>query len=158
MARRSNPDSEAHIKRIDSKKKSLKSTHGFQVHFDRDGRTWTKFFSDAIHGSKEKARKAAQKCRDALEKTVPASKIPSPLRENATGYSLRIHKKQNGQITRYISASASTGLGKTVRKAFRLEGDDMTKAVKAALDWRVAMATERVKNEAGGRRGSRKKS
>ena len=149
MARRINPDSEAHIKRIDSKKKSLKSTHGFQVHFDRDGRTWTKFFGDAIHGGKDKARKAARKCRDVLEKKVPASKIPSPLRENATGYSLRLHKKRNGQITRYISASASIGRGKTVRKAFRVEKDDMAKAVKAALDWRVSMATQRVRKESG---------
>jgi hypothetical protein len=149
MARRSNPESEAHIKRIDSKKRSLKSTHGFQVHFDRNGRTWTKFFSDAIHGGKEKARKAARKCRDALEKKVPASKNPSPLRDNATGYSLRLHKKRNGQTTRYISASVSTGLGKTVRKAFRVENDDMAKAVKAALDWRVMMATQRVRKESG---------
>jgi len=155
MARRSNPDSEAHIKRIDSQKNSVKGTHGFQVHFDREGRTWTKFFSDAIHGGKEKARKAARKCRDSLEKKVPASRIPSPLRENATGYSLRTHKKRNGQLTRYLSASASTGLGVTVRKAFRVEHDDMAKAVKAALDWRLAMAKERLKKESS-RRGSRR--
>jgi hypothetical protein len=152
MARRSNPDSEAHIKRIDSKKKSSKSTHGFQVHFDRDGRTWTKFFSDAIHGGKEKARTVARKYRDSLEKKVPASKFPSPLRENATGYSLRTHKKRNGQLTRYISASASTELGITVRKAFRIENDDMAKAVKAALDWRLTIATQRLKKESGLRR------
>jgi hypothetical protein len=61
MRKRANPDSEANIKRIDTKPRAAKQTHGFQVHFLRGQEMVTKMFSDAVHGGKEAARRAARK-------------------------------------------------------------------------------------------------
>ena len=143
--RTTNPDSEAHIRRIDSATKNRGITRGFQVHFSRDGRLWTKFFSDAVHGGKEKARREARKHRDALLRKLPQPMNASPIRENATGYSLRTRKNRNGTVTQYISASARLPEGKPVRKAFRVDGD-LASAVQQALDWRMAMAKKVIKS------------
>jgi hypothetical protein len=61
MKKRANPDSEPNIRRIDSKRKAYKQTHGFQVHFLRGKQTVTRMFSDSIFGGKEGARRAARK-------------------------------------------------------------------------------------------------
>ncbi len=61
MRKRANPDSEANIRRIDSKPRASKQTHGFQVHFLRGREVVTKMFSDTIYGGKEGARRAARK-------------------------------------------------------------------------------------------------
>ena len=63
MRKRSNPDSEQNIKRIDTKPRAKKQTHGFQVHFVRGPSTGTRMFSDAVYGGKESDRKAARKYR-----------------------------------------------------------------------------------------------
>jgi hypothetical protein len=52
MLRRPNPDSEANIRRIDTKARAKKQTHGFQVHFLR-GCVVTRMFSDSPHGGKQ---------------------------------------------------------------------------------------------------------
>lgn len=144
-----NPDSEEHIRRIDTRKNEG-STRGFQVHFSREGRIWTKFFSDLKCGGKEKARAAARKFRDALEKKIPETLSRAPIRESATGYSLRVRKNKNGTVTQYISATAPAPDGKPVRKAFRV-GDDVATAAKAALDWRMSMALKRLRAKQRGR-------
>ncbi len=61
MRRRPNPDSEANIRRIDTKRRAKRQTHGFQVHFLRGNQVVTKMFSDSIYGGKEAARRAARK-------------------------------------------------------------------------------------------------
>src|SRR5690242_7877073 len=61
MRRRSNPESEANIRRIDTKARAKKQTHGFQVHFLRGDQVVTKMFSDSVYGGKEAARRAARK-------------------------------------------------------------------------------------------------
>jgi hypothetical protein len=61
MKKRANPDSEANIRRIDTKPRAKKQTHGFQVHLLRGTRAITKLFSDTIYGGKEGARRAARK-------------------------------------------------------------------------------------------------
>src|SRR5260370_7913789 len=61
MRRRPNPDSEANIRRIDTKARAKKQTHGFQVHFLRGSNVVTKMFSDSICGGKEGARRAARR-------------------------------------------------------------------------------------------------
>ena len=143
---RSNKDSEQHIRRIEVDRKGKGATLGFQVHFSRGGRLWTKFFSDAKCGGKEKARRAARKFRNSLEESLPAAQAGAPIRESATGYSLRSRKNRDGSVTQYISASATLHDGKGVRKAFRIV-EDMAAAVKAALDWRLAMANRRIRAE-----------
>jgi hypothetical protein len=69
MRRRPNPQSEANIRRIDTKTRAKKQTHGFQVHFLCGTTAVTKMFSDSIYGGKEAARRAARKFkRGALTK------------------------------------------------------------------------------------------
>ncbi|MEO7168287.1 MAG: hypothetical protein ABI787_11505 [Spartobacteria bacterium] len=71
MRKRSNPDSEQNIKRIDTKPRAKKQTHGFQVHFVRGSATGTRMFSDAVYGGKEPARKAARKYRREVMGDLP---------------------------------------------------------------------------------------
>lgn len=59
--RRPNPQSESNIRRIDTKRRAKKQTHGFQVHFIRGTQAVTKMFSDTVYGGKEAARRAARK-------------------------------------------------------------------------------------------------
>jgi hypothetical protein len=61
MRRRSNPDSEPNIRRIDTKARARKQTHGFQVHFLRGKNAVTRMFSDSLYGGKAGARRAARK-------------------------------------------------------------------------------------------------
>jgi hypothetical protein len=63
VKKRANPDSEQNIRRIDTKARAKKQTHGFQVHFLRGGDTVTRLFSDNGYGGKEGARRAARKFR-----------------------------------------------------------------------------------------------
>ena len=71
MRKRSNPDSEQNIKRIDTKPRAKKQTHGFQVHFVRGSSTGTRMFSDAVYGGKEQSRKAARKYRREVMGDLP---------------------------------------------------------------------------------------
>ena len=71
MRRRPNPNSEANIRRIDTKARAKKQTHGFQVHFVRGSSTGTRMFSDAVYGGKEQARKAARKYRREVMGDLP---------------------------------------------------------------------------------------
>jgi hypothetical protein len=59
--RRPNPQSEQNIRRIDTKARAKKQTHGFQVHFIRGTQAVTRMFSDSVYGGKESARRAARK-------------------------------------------------------------------------------------------------
>ena len=71
MRRRPNPDSEANIRRIDTKPRAKKQTHGFQVHFLRGTEVVTKMFSDSIYGGKETARRAARKFKRTAIRRLP---------------------------------------------------------------------------------------
>src|SRR5678815_5247433 len=73
--RRPNPDSEANIRRIDTKARAKKQTHGFQVHFLRVSNVVTKMFSDSIYVSKERARRAARKFRRRAMRRLPKRKF-----------------------------------------------------------------------------------
>lgn len=73
--RRPNPASEANIRRIDTKTRAKKQTHGFQVHFLRGNRIVTKMFSDSVYGGKLKARNAARKFKRATLRRLPRRKF-----------------------------------------------------------------------------------
>ncbi|MGI9089338.1 MAG: hypothetical protein ACR2HH_16615 [Chthoniobacterales bacterium] len=79
MKKRVNPDSEANIRRIDSKAKAKKQTHGFQVHFLRGSAAVTKMFSDTIYGGKEGARKAARKFKRSSMTGLPDRVFRGPV-------------------------------------------------------------------------------
>jgi hypothetical protein len=79
MKKRANPDSEENIRRIDTKARAKKQTHGFQVHFLRGGDTITRLFSDNGHGGKEGARRAARKFKKSAVGNLPARIFRGPI-------------------------------------------------------------------------------
>ena len=79
MRKRSNPDSEQNIRRIDTKPRANKQTHGFQVHFLRGRETVTRLFSDSGYGGKEGARRAARKFKRMAMSDLPARVFRGPL-------------------------------------------------------------------------------
>ena len=78
MKKRSNPDSEQNIRRIDTKARAKKQTHGLQVHFLRGRETMTRLFSDSGYGGKEGARRAARKFKRAAMSDLPARGLRGP--------------------------------------------------------------------------------
>ena len=85
MRKRANPDSEPNIRRIDSKARAQKQTHGFQVHFLRGREVVTKMFSDTIYGGKESARRAARKFKNATTLALPERIFRGPSAKKAGG-------------------------------------------------------------------------
>jgi hypothetical protein len=79
MRKRANPDSEQNIRRIDTKPRARKQTHGFQVHFLRGGETVTRLFSDNGYGGKEGARRAARKFKRSAMGDLPARVFRGPI-------------------------------------------------------------------------------
>jgi hypothetical protein len=82
MRKRPNPDSEPNIRRIDTKARAKKQTHGFQVHFLRGKTAVTKMFSDSVYGGKEAARRAARNFkRSALGRVAKLRSRPASRRK-----------------------------------------------------------------------------
>jgi hypothetical protein len=75
MRRRPNPHSEANIRRIDTKARAKKQTHGFQVHFLRGDKIVTKMFSDSVYGGKLGAKRAARKFKQSALRRLPRRKF-----------------------------------------------------------------------------------
>jgi|SRR5688500_12857168 len=102
--KRANPDSEQNIRRIDTKPRAKKQTHGFQVHFLRSGNTVTRLFSDTGYGGKEGARRAARKFRKSVMSELPERVFRGPVsakkvrakgprrRQSATGKKARARR------------------------------------------------------------------
>ncbi|HEY2614145.1 MAG TPA: hypothetical protein VGI42_00405 [Chthoniobacterales bacterium] len=78
MKKRANPDSEENIRRIDTKPRAKKQTHGFQVHFLRGRVNVTRLFSDNGHGGKEGARRAARKFKRSAMGDLPERVFRGP--------------------------------------------------------------------------------
>ncbi len=89
MRKRANPDSEPNIRRIDSKARAEKQTHGFQVHFLRGRDVVTRMFSDTIYGGKESARRAARKFKKSAMLELPARIFRGPNSAKKSGGSAK---------------------------------------------------------------------
>src|SRR5436309_15337068 len=98
MRRRSNPDSEQNIRRIDTKARAKKQTHGFQVHFLRGKKAVTRMFSDSLYGGKEGARRAARRFK--------GSALGRALKRRTRSTSRRLRRK--GLFSRQIFHHSST--------------------------------------------------
>jgi len=98
MRKRANPDSEQNIRRIDTKPRARKQTHGFQVHFLRAGNTVTRLFSDNGYGGKEGARRAARKFRKSAMGDLPERLFRGPVKaKKASGKKLAKGRKTRGR-------------------------------------------------------------
>jgi uncharacterized membrane protein YgcG len=85
MKKRANPDSEANIRRIDSKQRAKKQTHGFQVHFLRGSQAVTRMFSDTVYGGMEQARRAARKFKRESMRDLPERIFRGPVAAESGG-------------------------------------------------------------------------
>ena len=108
MKKRANPDSEANIRRIDSKPKAKKQTHGFQVHFLRGAQAVSRMFSDTIHGGKEGARRAARKFKRSAMAQLPERVFRGPLSEQAKP-ARKAGSKKTGRAGARPKGRASSG-------------------------------------------------
>src|SRR6476659_6806071 len=104
MKKRDNPDSEPTIRRINTKPRAKKQTHGFQVHFLRGKETVTRLFSDSGYGGKEGARRAARKFKRAAMADLPARVFRGPVSSRkASG------RKTSGRKTSRTKRSPARG-------------------------------------------------
>lgn len=151
-----NPDSERNIKRIDKPKSgSGGSTHGFQVHFKRDGKTYQKFFSDSKYDGKEAAREQARIYRDKVEPYVPAKKNPREDNRNTNnknkrnktgviGIHYRRRKRVDGSESFYVVAVASPAPLKQIKKEFLVGNRSVDEVIAEANRWRHGVLEERA--------------
>jgi hypothetical protein len=100
MKKRPNPDSESNIRRIDSKARAQKQTHGFQVHFLRGPEVVTRMFSDSVHGGKESARRAARKFKREMMAELPDRVFRGPLAAKKTAKAKAKAPAARGKKTR----------------------------------------------------------
>lgn len=119
------------------------ATHGYQLRFQRRGKVVDKFYSDSIHGGKNKALAAAKKHRDQLEKDNPrysrkemAQKVSSKNTSGVVGVRLAEEKSVVGEweYTYYFWVaqwSPKPGVRKTKRFSVNKYGDE--KAYKMAV-------------------------
>ena len=143
-----NPDSETNIRRIDTK-----GTHGFQVHFDRQGNIYTRFFSDIGCGGKEQARQEARKFRDDLKERIPKSETGSPAwtgkpRSNTGKMGVSFTKEmRNGREEIIVQTTVRVEKGVSMNRKFRAYGNDLEAAIQQAVEWRSAVIVERMERE-----------
>jgi len=100
MRKRPNPDSEQNIKRIDTKPRAKKQTHGFQVHFVRGEKGVTKMFSDSVCGGKEGARRAARKFKRSALGDLPARSRRRSARPSAKAVSRKGQRRRQSKPRR----------------------------------------------------------
>ena len=109
MKKRANPDSEANIRRIDSKPKAKKQTHGFQVHFLRGTDSVTRMFSDTVYGGKEAARRAARKFKNSAMRDLPERIFRGPVGAAPARGRKAPAKKSAAKSTRSSGAKSRAG-------------------------------------------------
>ncbi len=115
MKKRANPDSEPNIRRIDSKSRAAKQTHGFQVHFLRGNQAVTRMFSDTAYGGKEQTRRAARKFKREAMLELPERIFRGPLRaEKAKGG--KTSSAKSGRSPSRAKAKSAVKRGKALRR------------------------------------------
>ena len=106
MKKRANPDSEANIRRIDSKSRAAKQTHGFQVHFLRGNQAVTRMFSDTVYGGKEQARRAARKFKKEAMLELPDRVFRGPVSASKAKSKKRAAKRLGSSQARVKARSS----------------------------------------------------
>ena len=135
------------ISRIDSG-----ATHGWFVRGYRNGKTYSKHFSDRKCGGKGKAQKLAKAYRDVLNaelKTIPKKPrkrriftIDSRNTTGELGVSRTVKKSPNGNTHEYYIAGWRAEDKKLKRASFSINKYGEEKAFKMAVDHRRKMMRE----------------
>lgn len=151
--RRTNPDSETNIKRIDHSRKG-KETHGFQVHFSRDAVNYTRFYSDKKYGGKEIALELARNFREILRNRIPRSKAndachsgPAHSNSGIMGISISERFRADGSSYLYLQVSVRVAPKKSVNRRIPILDGGLDQAINEAEMWRAAMLRERQASE-----------
>ncbi len=121
--KRTNPQSRPNIKRIDTAEDAAKQSHGWQVYISRQGKVYTRHFSDSKWRSKRAALKAAIADRDTM-----LAKLPPSYR--TLGYQTKARSNTGhvgiSESTRAMAKSTRSHIIATVRAE---EGTVMTKTI-----------------------------
>ena len=153
---RTNPDSEANIRRIDSARRKSKGggTHDFQIHFNRQGVNYTHLVSDSLSGGKEKARELARERRETLRSFIPPSRNgPSrsgPARSNTghMGISISAAPTVDSPSALMVQANVRASKGVPMNKKFYVRDfQQLRGAIQEAVAWRQEMLVARADSE-----------
>lgn len=144
--RRDRPDQRvSNIRRIDSNK-----SRGYQVHFAREGKLYTKLFSDSRYGSPSKSYVAALEHRNALVQEIGERKPYYTVAHSNTGevgLTFTHMKRKSGRLVPYITAAAHPEPGKQVSRKFSIEQLGYDEALNQARAWRQGIITTRLEQE-----------
>ena len=153
---RTNPDSEANIRRIDSARRKTKGggTHGFQIHFNRQGINYTHLVSDSLSGGKEKARELARERRETLRSFIPSSRNgPSrtgPARSNTGHMGVSISSSPTADTPTALMVQANVRAAKGVplnKKFYVRDFQELRGAIQQAVAWRQEILAARAESE-----------
>jgi hypothetical protein len=149
--RPSNPESLPNIRRIDTRPKANRQTHGWQVHVVRQHDEHTKHFSDNTYGGKYVARTAAIHYRGVLLDQLPPSFTELGIQTSAhsnTGHVGITHTHQlSGKAEKPIpcfSVSVRTAKGVVRNTHIFYEPGKYEQGLKKSLRWRNKDLDERA--------------
>lgn len=153
---RVNPDSEENIRRIDSTRRKNKGsgTHGFQVHFNRQGVNYTHLVSDSLNGGKEKAREIAREFREVLRSSIPIS-LNGPARSGTAksntghmGISISTSPTVTTPSALMVQANVRAAKGKPMNRKFYVRDfQELRGAIQKAVSWRKEILVARTERE-----------
>ncbi len=134
------------ISRIDSK-----GTHGWYVRVYKNGKTYSKLYSDSKYNGKERALKFAQKARELALETI--SKIPDkPIRRFVTrdkrnksgvvGVSKTKKTLKSGKVNEYYQVTWSPEPGKIKNRQWSIEKYGEERAFELAKTFRDEVMTK----------------
>lgn len=127
MAKRKEEDDLKGISRIDSN-----GTHGWFVRVYRNGKTYSKLYSDKKYGGTERALKIARKARDHAYKTIPQAKktkegsrrLTQGTKRNRSGI-VGVNKTEkanrSGTMSIYYQVTWSPEIGKIKNKQWSVQ-------------------------------------
>jgi len=145
-----NPESLPNIKRIDAKRGAKRQTHGWQVHFARGDKEWTKLFSDGVYRSKGEAQEAAIAFRDALKPKIPMSVPERGFLDKArsnTGYvgvSYTFSRRKTIENKPCFTVTVMQKSGEPINRKFLVEDEkNYEKILRKAVKWRDSVLKER---------------
>lgn len=129
------------IRRIDGRR-----THGWQFHAQRDGKDFSKLFSDTHHGGSKGALKVAQAHRNEfiLEYGPVLHMFRKTNSRNTTGIvGVSWYTDDYGHLIG-IQATVRVALNVTKNKKFRWEGRSRKETMAVAAEWRRSLLAQRA--------------
>ena len=144
------------ISRIDSR-----DTHGWFVRKYRDGKTYSRFFSDSRYNSKTKALQAAQEYRAKLDEKYPPPETTAyrskPQKNSSTGVvgvSETFMRSRSGKKIPCFCVSWRPQKGVSKSKKFSIPAYGRETAFEMAVQFRKEKEVEMLENRETGKQGA----